>query len=151
LKLADWFLDQRGRGFGKGVIWDQWKNPAYCQDAEPVKDQKEITGHAVRAMYLYTGAADVAATTNDAGYMNAMKTVWEDVVYRNMYITGGIGSSGKNEGFSIDYDLPNETAYCETCASVGMVFWNQRMNLLTGEAKYIDVLERSLTMGHSTA
>ncbi|KAA9356436.1 glycoside hydrolase family 127 protein [Larkinella humicola] len=147
LKLADWFLDQRGRGFGVGKIWDQWKTPEYCQDATPVKNQKEITGHAVRAMYLYTGAADVAATTGDAGYMNAMKTVWEDVVYRNMYITGGIGSSGQNEGFSLDYDLPNETAYCETCASVGMVFWNQRMNLLTGEAKYIDVLERSLYNG----
>jgi len=147
LKLADWFLDQRGHNFGIGVIWDQWKNPAYCQDATPVKDQKEITGHAVRAMYLYTGAADVAATTKDVGYMNAMKTVWEDVVYRNMYITGGIGSSGRNEGFSTDYDLPNESAYCETCASVGMVFWNQRMNLLTGEAKYVDVLERSLYNG----
>ncbi len=110
----------------------------------PVKDQKEITGHAVRAMYMYTGAADVAAVTGSHAYMNAMKTVWEDVVYRNMYITGGIGSSGSNEGFSVDYDLPNENAYCETCASVGMVFWNQRMNLLTGDAKYIDVLERSL-------
>jgi hypothetical protein len=79
--------------------------------------------------------------------MKAMKTVWEDVVYRNMYITGGIGSSGSNEGFSQDYDLPNENAYCETCASVGMVFWNQRMNLLTGEGKYVDVLERSLYNG----
>ena len=73
-----------------------------------------------------------------------MKNVWEDVVFRNMYITGGIGSSGDNEGFSADYDLPNENAYCETCASVGMVFWNQRMNQLTGESKYIDVLEKSL-------
>nr|MCU0368527.1 glycoside hydrolase family 127 protein [Cyclobacteriaceae bacterium] len=98
-------------------------------------------------MYMYTGAADVAALTGDEGYMKAMKTVWEDVVYRNMYITGGIGSSGNNEGFSIDYDLPNEQAYCETCASVGMVFWNQRMNLLTGESKYFDVLERSLYNG----
>jgi DUF1680 family protein len=76
-----------------------------------------------------------------------MKLVWEDVVHRNMYITGGIGSSGSNEGFTIDYDLPNEKAYCETCASVGMVFWNQRMNTLTGEAKYTDVLERSLYNG----
>ncbi len=147
LKLADWFLAQRGRGFGKGVIWDKWKEPAYCQDAVPVKEQKEITGHAVRAMYLYTGAADVAVNTGDTGYMNAMKAVWEDVVHRNMYITGGIGSSGRNEGFSKDYDLPNESAYCETCASVGMVFWNQRMNALTGESKYIDVLERSLYNG----
>jgi uncharacterized protein len=147
LQLADWFLDQRGRGYGKGVIWDQWKDPKYCQDDVPVKSQKEITGHAVRAMYMYTGAADVASVTGDSAYIKAMKTVWEDVVHRNMYITGGIGSSGSNEGFSTDYDLPNENAYCETCASVGMVFWNHRMNLLTGDAKYIDVLERSLYNG----
>ncbi len=147
LKLANWYLNERGKGYGKGVIWDKWKDPAYCQDAVPVKDQKEITGHAVRAMYMYTGAADVAVQTGDTGYMNAMKTVWEDVVHRNMYVTGGIGSSGSNEGFSQDYDLPNENAYCETCASVGMVFWNQRMNTLTGESKYIDILERSLYNG----
>ena len=147
LKLADWFLQQRGHGYGKGKIWDQWKDPKYCQDDVPVKDQKEITGHAVRAMYQYTGAADVAAATNDPGYLGAMTSVWEDVVHRNMYLTGGIGSSGQNEGFSDDFDLPNASAYCETCASVGMVFWNQRMNLLTGESKYIDVLERSLYNG----
>ncbi len=147
LQLAKWFLDQRGHGYGKGVIWDEWKDPAYCQDEFPVKDQKEITGHAVRAMYMYTGAADVAAVTNDSGYVRAMKTIWEDVIGRNMYITGGIGAQGKNEGFGKDYDLPNESAYCETCASVGMVFWNQRMNMLTGEAKFTDVLERSLYNG----
>ena len=140
-------MDQRGHGYGKGVIWDQWKDPKYCQDEVPVREQKEITGHAVRAMYLYTGAADVAAVTGDAGYMQAMKAVWEDVIYRNMYLTGGIGSSGSNEGFSSDFDLPNENAYCETCASVGMVFWNQRMNMLTGDGRYIDVLERSLYNG----
>ena len=144
LDLSKWFLDQRGHGYGKGVIWDQWKDPKYCQDEIPVKDQKEITGHAVRAMYLYTGAADVAAVTNDREYVNAMKTIWEDVVYRNMYLTGGIGAQARNEGFGVDYDLPNELAYSETCASVGMIFWNQRMNMLTGEGKYIDVLERSL-------
>ncbi len=98
-------------------------------------------------MYLYSGAADVAAQTGDADYLKAMRTVWEDVVYRNMYITGGIGSAGSNEGFTQDYDLPNEQAYCETCASVGMVFWNQRMNSLTGSTEYIDVLERSLYNG----
>jgi DUF1680 family protein len=143
LDLSDWYLEQRGHGYFE-------KRPGsqdYCQDKLPLKEQTQITGHAVRAMYLYTGAADVAAEKNDDGYMNAMKQVWEDVVYRNMYITGGIGSSGRNEGFSVDYDLPNEEAYCETCASVGMVFWNQRMNLLTGESKYIDVLERSLYNG----
>ncbi|TDB65180.1 glycoside hydrolase family 127 protein [Arundinibacter roseus] len=145
--LAHWLLEERGHGHGKGYIWDDWKDPAYAQDFVPVKDQKEITGHAVRAMYLYTGAADVAALTGDQAYMNAMKTVWQDVVFRNMYITGGIGASGRNEGFGLDYDLPNEQAYCETCASVGMVFWNQRMNLLTGESQYVDVLERSLYNG----
>ena len=141
LKLADWYLQQRGHGYNNGKGWG---TPAYWQDIKPVKDQSEITGHAVRAMYLYTGAADVAARTGDQGYVTAMKRVWEDVVYRNMYVTGGIGSSGNNEGFSKAYDLPNEQAYCETCASVGMVLWNQRMNALTGDSKYIDVLERVL-------
>jgi len=147
LKLSDWLLSERGHGYAKGYTWTDWKDTAYAQDVVPVKQQKEITGHAVRAMYLYTGAADVAAQTGDAGYMKAMRNVWEDVVYRNMYITGGIGSAGSNEGFSQDYDLPNEQAYCETCASVGMVFWNQRMNSLTGNSEYIDVLERSLYNG----
>lgn len=149
LKLADWLLEERGHKYAFGYTWSDWKDTAYAQDVIPVKQQSEIAGHAVRAMYLYTGAADVAAQTNDMDYMAAMRRVWEDVVYRNMYITGGIGSSGRNEGFSVDYDLPNENAYCETCASVGMVFWNQRMNLLTGESKYVDVLERSLYNGAS--
>lgn len=145
LKLADWYLQQRGKDiytYGK-----TWFTRPYWQDMLPVKKQTEITGHAVRAMYLYTGAADVAALTGDAEYMDAMKKVWEDVVYRNMYITGGIGSAGDNEGFSRDFDLPNEDAYCETCASVGMVLWNQRMGQLTGDSKYVDVLERSLYNG----
>ena len=143
LDLSDWYLQQRGHGY----FAERPRDQEYSQDRFPLKDQTQITGHAVRAMYLYTGAADVAAAKNDTGYMKAMKTVWEDVVYRNMYITGGIGSSGRNEGFSVDFDLPNEQAYCETCASVGMVLWNQRMNLLTGESKYLDVLERSLYNG----
>lgn len=143
LDLSEWYLEQRGHSYFERRPGSQ----DYCQDKLPVKEQVQISGHAVRAMYLYTGAADVAATKSDQGYLNAMKQVWEDVVYRNMYLTGGIGSSGRNEGFSVDYDLPNEEAYCETCASVGMVFWNQRMNLLTGESKYVDVLERSLYNG----
>ena len=147
LKLAHWLLEERGHKLAKGYTWTDWKDTAYAQDLVPVRDQKEITGHAVRAMYLYTGAADVAALTGDEGYVKAMRRVWEDVVYRNMYITGGIGSAGSNEGFSTDYDLPNEQAYCETCASVGMVLWNQRMNALTGNAEYIDVLEKSLYNG----
>lgn len=146
LQLADWYLSQRGKQYRDNPR-NNWITPEYWQDLKPVKDQNEITGHAVRAMYLYSGAADVAATTGDMGYMNAMKNVWEDVVYRNMYINGGIGSAGDNEGFSKDYDLPNELAYCETCASVGMVFWNARMNQLIGDSKYVDVLERSLYNG----
>ena len=143
LDLSHWLLEERGHGLAKGYTWTDWKDTGYAQDLVPVRDQKEITGHAVRAMYLYTGAADVAALTGDSGYLKAMHTVWEDVVHRNMYITGGIGSAGNNEGFTTDYDLPNEQAYCETCASVGMVFWNQRMNSLTGESEFIDVLEKS--------
>ena len=142
LKLADWYLQQRGHGY-----YDYSKSrfiPDYWQEGLPVKEQKEITGHAVRAMYLYTGAADVGGLIGDEGYLKAMKNVWDDVVYRNMYITGGIGSAGHNEGFTQDYDLPNEEAYCETCASVGMVFWNQRMAEYSGESKYMDVLEKSL-------
>jgi len=143
LDLADWYLQQRGHGYFLSRPRDQEQ----YQDRYPVKQQTKITGHAVRAMYLYTGAADVAAAKNDSGYMNTMKQVWEDVVFRKMYITGGIGSSGKNEGFGDNYDLPNLQAYCETCASVGMVLWNHRMNLLTGDSKYADILERSLYNG----
>lgn len=147
LQLSHWLLEERGHGYAKGYTWTTWKDTGYAQDKVPVREQREITGHAVRAMYLYTGAADVAALTGDEGYLTAMRRVWEDVVFRNMYITGGIGSAGSNEGFTVDYDLPNEQAYCETCASVGMVLWNQRMNALTGNGEYIDLLERALYNG----
>ncbi|HTH32618.1 MAG TPA: beta-L-arabinofuranosidase domain-containing protein, partial [Lacibacter sp.] len=103
LKLADWLLSERGKRLAKGYTWTDWKDTAYAQDVLPVKEQTQITGHAVRAMYMYTGAADVAAQTGDVDYIRAMKTVWQDVVFRNMYITGGIGSAGSNEGFSQDY------------------------------------------------
>ncbi len=145
LKLSEWYLQQRGKGYY--TYGTNWITPDYWQDLMDVKSQKEITGHAVRAMYLYTGAADVAASTGNVDYAEAMHAVWEDVVHRNLYITGGIGSTGRNEGFSIDYDLPNSQAYAETCASVGMVLWNQRMNRLTAESKFIDVLERTLYNG----
>lgn len=155
LKLANWLLEERGHGYGADIKYvyegggDVWwaGNPKYCQDDVPVREQSVIAGHAVRAMYMYCGMADVAAVTHDQGYIDALNRLWECVVMRNMYITGGIGSSRHNEGFTEDYDLPNEEAYCETCASVGMVFWNHRMNQMTGDAKYIDVLERSLYNG----
>ena len=146
LDFAYWLLEERGHGHGTMGDEGKW-DPVYYQDIVPVRRLTDISGHAVRCMYLYCGMADVAALKNDTGYIAAMDRLWDDVVHRNMYITGGIGSSRDNEGFTEDYDLPNLDAYCETCASVGMVLWNQRMNQLTGDSKYIDVLERSLYNG----
>ena len=147
LDFAEWLLEERGHGYGmEGNPPRPW-NPVYVQDDKPVRDMSEIAGHAVRAMYLYCGMADVAAYTGDQGYIDALDRLWDDVVLRNMYITGGIGQSAHNEGFTTDYSLPNLTAYCETCASVGMVLWNWRMNQFTGDAKYTDVLERALYNG----
>ncbi len=133
LELARFFLDVRGP--------DGWE---YNQAHQKVVDQREPVGHAVRALYMYSGMADVAALTGDQAYVEAIGAIWENVVNRKMYVTGGIGQSGGNEGFGPDYDLPNMSAYCETCASIANVFWNQRMFLLTGDAKYIDVLERTM-------
>ena len=147
LKFADWLLDQRGHGYG---VYGDPLEPVddgtrlYYQDNVPVREIADIVGHAVRAMYLYCGMADVASFTGDKGYMDALDRVWDDVVLRNMYVTGGIGSSYANEGVTEDYDLPNLEAYCETCASIGMILWNSRMNRMTGNAKYADVMERSL-------
>ena len=144
LKLAEWYLEQRGHGYARSNFS---VDPKYWQDQVPVEAQREMVGHAVRAMYLYCGATDVTALTRDPRYFQAMKAVWDDVVQRKIYITGGVGSSAENEGFSRAFDLPNAQAYCETCASCGMVFWNHRMAQLTGEGQYIDVLERSLYNG----
>lgn len=146
LDFAYWLLEERGHGHGTMGDEGKW-DPVYYQDIVPVRQLTDISGHAVRCMYLYCGMADVAALKNDTGYIATIDRLWDDVVHRNMYITGGIGSSHDNEGFTEDYDLPNLDAYCETCASVGMVLWNQRMNQLTGDSKYIDVLERSLYNG----
>ena len=147
LDFAQWLLDERGHGYGDNGIADRVWNADHCQDAVPVRELTDIGGHAVRAMYLFCGMADVAAFTGDQGYIDALHRLWDDVVLRNMYITGGIGSSRHNEGFTEDYDLPNLEAYCETCASVGMVLWNWRMNQFTGDGKYVDILERSLYNG----
>ena len=146
LDMAAWLLDERGHGNGSTGGEGKW-DPAYYQDDRPVRDMTDIAGHAVRCMYLYCGMADVAAMKRDSGYIGALNRLWDDVVLRNMYVTGGIGSSRHNEGFTEDYDLPNREAYCETCASVGMVYWNARMNRFTGDAKYIDVLERAMYNG----
>ncbi|MBS0012215.1 MAG: glycoside hydrolase family 127 protein, partial [Bacteroidales bacterium] len=133
LDLAKFFLDVRGPG-----------GQEYSQSHLKVVDQREAVGHSVRAAYMYTGMADVAALTGDEEYVNAINHIWEDIVHRKMYVTGGIGASGGNEGFGEAYHLPNMTAYCETCASIANVFWNHRMFLHHGESKYYDVLERTL-------
>lgn len=135
LSLAQFMLDSRGGG------------RSYNQADRPVVDQSEAEGHAVRATYMYSGMADVAAMTGDKNYIKAIDSIWESVVDKKMYLTGGIGSIGAIEGFGPDYDLPNMSAYNETCASVGSVFWNQRLFLLHGDAKYVDILERTLYNG----
>jgi len=141
LNLAKFFVDERGNADGHNLFGD------YCQDHIPIREQSEITGHAVRAMYLYSGVADVARLTNDQELIDMMERIWKDVVLRKMYITGGIGPSSRNEGFTVAYDLPNDTAYAETCASVGMALWNHRLNLLHADARFADVLEQVMYNG----
>jgi DUF1680 family protein len=141
LKLARWFLDVRGRADKRRLFGE------YAQDHKPVREQREVAGHAVRAMYLYCGMADVAALTGDDGLLKALDSIWHDVVDRKMYVTGGIGPSARNEGFTVPYDLPNDSAYAETCAAIGMALWNHRMFLLSGDCKYADVLEREVYNG----
>lgn len=138
LNLAQFFLDQRGNAQGYG---------AYCQDHQRVVDQTEAVGHAVRAVYMYAGMADIAGIRQDSAYLNAIDKIWENVVSRKIYLTGGIGARHQGEAFGENYELPNLTAYNETCAAIGSVYWNQRMFLLHGDAKYIDVLEQTLYNG----
>jgi uncharacterized protein len=137
LNLAKFMLDVRGGTNGS----------EYNQSYKPVIEQTEAVGHAVRATYMYSGMADVAAMTGDARYVRALDAIWQNVVGKKLYITGGIGATGAGEAFGANYELPNLTAYNETCASVGNDFWNQRLFLLHGDAKYVDVLERTLYNG----
>ena len=138
LDEAKFFLDERGK---------TGHNDPYNQTHIPVLEQDEAVGHAVRAAYMYAGLADVAALTGDRGYVDAIDRIWENIVSRKLYITGGIGATNRGEAFGAGYELPNETAYCETCAAIGNVYVNYRMFLLHGDAKYIDVLERTLYNG----
>ena len=138
LDLAKFFLDHRGH---------TTRTDEYSQAHKPVLEQDEAVGHAVRAAYMYSGMADVAALTEDTGYVHAIDKIWDNVVTKKLYITGGIGATGHGEAFGKDYDLPNMSAYCETCAAIGNVYWNYRLFLLHGDAKYYDVLERTLYNG----
>ncbi|MBN2007959.1 glycoside hydrolase family 127 protein [candidate division KSB1 bacterium] len=141
LNLARFFLDQRGNASGHKLYG------AYNQDHIPVIQQKEAVGHAVRAGYMYAGMADIAAIMHDTDYLNAVDNIWHNVVEKKIYITGGIGARHEGESFGDNYELPNMTAYNETCAAIANVYWNHRMFLLHGDAKYIDVLERTLYNG----
>jgi DUF1680 family protein len=141
LKLAKFFLDERGQARGRELYGE------YCQDHKPVVGQSEAVGHAVRAGYMYCGMADVAALTGDTSYIEAIDRIWENVVTKKLYLTGGIGARHKGEAFGDNYELPNETAYCETCAAIANALWNHRLFLLHGDAKYVDVLERVLYNG----
>jgi DUF1680 family protein len=141
LDLAKFFLDQRGNAAGHKLYGP------YSQDHKPVTEQDEAVGHAVRAVYMYAAMTDIAGMMNDSAYRSAVEKIWDNVVSKKIYITGGLGAKHEGEAFGDNYELPNKTAYNETCAAIGSVYWNNRMFLLTGDAKYIDVLERTLYNG----
>lgn len=159
LKLAKLFLDRRGAGVkgSDGAVFTQAGDLAdgaalgakgsYMQDHLPVTEQREAVGHAVRATYLYCGMADVAALDGNADYMKAIGAIWQNVVSKKLHINGSVGARRKGEAFGANYELPNETAYLETCAGIGNALWNQRMFQMYGDAKYVDVLELALYNG----
>ncbi len=152
LKLAKFFLDERGAEKHKKMFPDTsdfsiYNQDWYLQAHKSVIEQDEAVGHAVRATYMYSGMADVAALTGNVDYINAIDKIWENVVSKKIYVTGGIGARHEGEAFGEAYELPNATSYNESCAAIGNIFWNHRLFLLHGEAKYIDVLERTLYNG----
>jgi DUF1680 family protein len=148
LNTAKFFINARGQYKGYDPKSDDsWKNGSYWQDDKPVVLQDEAVGHAVRAGYLYSAVADIAALTGDDSLTKAIDRIWDNVVSKKYYVQGGIGAKGDGERFGENYELPNSTAYNETCASIANVYWNYRMFLLHGDAKYIDVLEKTLYNG----
>lgn len=141
LNLAKYFLDHRGNS-NHHTLFNE-----YAQDHLPVIEQKEVVGHAVRAVYMYAAMTDIAALQNDSLYINSVHNLWNNMVDKKMYVTGGIGAKHEGEAFGDNYELPNLTAYNETCASIGDVYWNHRLHNLSGEVKYFDVIERTLYNG----
>lgn len=138
LDQAKFFLDKRGYTTIK---------TEYSQSHKPVLEQTEAVGHAVRAGYMYAGMADVAALTGDKGYIHAIDTIWDNIINKKYYITGGVGATASGEAFGKNYELPNMSAYCETCAAIAQVYLNYRLFLLHGDSKYYDALERTLYNG----
>ncbi|SKC99238.1 hypothetical protein SAMN05660461_1417 [Chitinophaga ginsengisegetis] len=148
LETAKFFIEERGRYTGyDSNSKDPWKSGTYWQDDKPVTEQYEVEGHAVRAGYLYAAMADVAALTGDKSLLQAVDTIWQNMVTYKMYVQGGLGAIPSGERFGDNYELPNTTAYNETCAAIAGVYWNYRMFLLHGDAKYMDVLEKMLYNG----
>jgi DUF1680 family protein len=157
LDLARYFIDERGRqphyydseARARGADPASWHfgNYEYCQAHKPVREQTKVVGHAVRAMYLYCAMADIAAETGDASLVAACERLWGDLIGKRLYVTGGMGPSAANEGFTADYDLPNRTAYAETCAAVGLVFWASRMLRVGPDRRYADMMELALYNG----
>lgn len=157
MELAKYFIDQRGvephyfdeeaRARGADPKAYHFKTYEYNQSHRPVREQDKVVGHAVRAMYLYSGMADIATEYGDDTLRVALDRLWDDLTTKSLYVTGGLGPSAHNEGFTSDYDLPNETAYAETCASVGLVFWASRMLGMGPNARYADMMERALYNG----
>ena len=154
LDLCKHFIDERGtdpdffRREAENRSWSVWgsdgRDTDYMQASRPVREQTDATGHAVRAVYLYTGMADLASETGDVALLEACRRLWRSIVQRRMYVTGGIGSTVHGEAFSADYDLPPDTAYAETCASIGLIFFASRMLETEVSAEYADVLETAL-------
>jgi DUF1680 family protein len=157
LQLSQYFVNERGRQphyfdiearlRGEDPADFHHKTHEYSQSHLPVREQQQVVGHAVRAMYLYSAMADLARELHDQGLFDAEQRLWQHLCTTRLYITGGLGPSRHNEGFTADYDLPNETAYAETCAAIGFVFWNHRMLQLDCDARYADMLERALYNG----
>ncbi|TPL10378.1 MULTISPECIES: glycoside hydrolase family 127 protein [unclassified Mesorhizobium] len=157
MELAKYFIEQRGqqphyfdeeaRARGTDPKAYHFKTYEYSQSHIPVREQDKVVGHAVRAMYLYSGMADIATEYGDDSLRVALDRLWDDLTSKNLYITGGLGPSAHNEGFTSDFDLPNESAYAETCAAVGLVFWASRMLGMGPNARYADIMERALYNG----
>ena len=158
LKLAKYFIDERGKApnyfaqeekeHNRSPLWhDSYFKYQYSQAGKPVREQTEAEGHAVRAVYLYSGMADVARQTQDEELMNICERLWDNITTKRMYITGGIGSSSYGEAFTYDYDLPNDTVYAETCASIGLAFFANRMLRANPNSKYADVMEKAFYNG----
>jgi DUF1680 family protein len=157
LELAKYFIDERGtqphyydleareRGEDPAKFW--FRTYEYCQAHVPIRQQEKVVGHAVRAMYLFSAVADLAHEYDDPSLFDTCNRLWDNLINKRMYLTGGIGPSRHNEGFTDDYDLPDETAYAETCATIGLINWNHRLLQFNGESRFADVLERGLFNG----